>query len=139
MTDGIRDLASEHEARPARQSVAARQRKLGINERCRLGGGTRRVERGEVGYRVDVTPVNGAEQILGLASELTQVGMHGKMTVGHGLPPWECPMSAGDGRKEARENRSSLRAGQVDSALSADGRRPARRRDVIRGDSEGQG
>ena len=41
----------------------------------------------EIGDRVGVTPVNRAEEILGLASELTQVGMHGKMTVGHGQPP----------------------------------------------------
>jgi hypothetical protein len=53
----------------------------------------------ELGDRVAITPLNRAEQILGLTSELTQVGMHGKMTLGHGQPPWICPMSAGDGRR----------------------------------------
>lgn len=99
VTDGVRDFAGEDEARPARESVAARQGQLGVDERRRVGLGARGMKGGEIGHRFGVTPANGAEEILGLTSELTQVGMHGEMTLGHRLPPWVSPMSAGDGRR----------------------------------------
>jgi hypothetical protein len=45
----------------------------------------------EIRERIGITAANRAEQVLGLASELTQVGMHGKMTVSHGQPPLRMP------------------------------------------------
>ncbi len=75
---------------------------------------------------------HGAQQILGLMFELIEVGTDGKVAIvellGHNGPPsWSCPGSAAAGEKEVRENLGFREFAQVDSVLSADGRRPVRR------------
>jgi hypothetical protein len=87
VADGVSDLAGEHEPRPAREAVAPRQRELRVDKGRGLRLGMRWMMRREIGHRVGITPLNRAKEILGLAPELTQVGMHGEMTVGHGQPP----------------------------------------------------
>ena len=125
--DRVDQLHGLHEPRPARRLVAAREHELRVGE---LGVG--RVERigmvlAQLGERGGIAGVNRAEQILGLVLELVEVGTDGQVTNGHDEPPWKCPGSAGVGRKEVRENQPLLHAtAQVDSVLSADGRRPAR-------------
>jgi hypothetical protein len=91
VADGVGDFARENESRPTRETVAARQRELGVDECRRIGIGMRGMVGGEILERVGITAANRAEQILGLSSELTQVGMHGEMTVGHGQPPLRMP------------------------------------------------
>jgi hypothetical protein len=99
MADGVGDLAGQHESRPARETITSRHGELGVDERRRLGLRMCGMVGRELGNAVGVTPLNRAEQVLGLTPELTQVGMHGKVTLGHGQPPWyaRCPLAAGEG------------------------------------------
>ena len=91
VADGVGHLAREHESRPTREPVAARQGELRVDECRRVGIGMRGMVSREIRERIGITAANRPEQVLGLSSELTQVGMHGKMTVGHGQPPLRMP------------------------------------------------
>jgi hypothetical protein len=125
--DGVDELHRLYEPRPARRLVAPRQNELRVGK---LGGGRVdriRVKLAELGDRGGIAGVDRAEQIFGLVLELVQVGNDGQATSGHDEPPRKCPGSACVGRQEVRENRTvTLENAQVDSVLSADGRRPAR-------------
>jgi hypothetical protein len=68
-----------------------------------------------------------AQQILRLMLELIEIGTDGQVTIGHDGPPWfetRGPLARAT-RRFVRTVRRTL--AQVDSVLSADGWRPARR------------
>ena len=80
----------------------------------------------ELRERLGIAGVDRAEQILGLVLELVEVGTNGQAANGHDEPPRRCPWSAGVGRRRFVRTWRVGRDRQVDSVLSADGRRPAR-------------
>jgi len=70
--------------------------------------------------------VDGTEKFFGLTLKLLQIGPDRQATNRHDEPPSMSPRSAGVGQRRFGNHVRTLANGQVDSVLSADGRRPAR-------------
>ena len=74
--------------------------------------------------RLRISVAKRSEKVLGLVLQLVEVGADGQVTSGHDEPPWSCPWSAGIGHKGGSQEPLRRAYLQVDSVLSADGRRP---------------
>jgi hypothetical protein len=89
--DRIREAAGEYESRPAGDAVAAGEHVLRVGElgvACVYVFGMMRTQ-GRDCRGVAIT--NRAEKVLGLVSQLLQVGSNGQVTIGHDEPPSEMP------------------------------------------------
>ena len=80
--DGIRHPARENKARPAGEPVAARERQLCIVQRCALRCHTDGMTR-ERASGVAVATPQSTQQVLGLVTELIEIGTDGQVTIGH--------------------------------------------------------
>ena len=111
-----------------RSAVASREYELRVGELDAIRAGRMRVALAQFRGGLGVSLLDGAEEVLRLVLELIQVRTDGQVTVGHDEPPWMCPSpptraKGGSWKPIAVQSRSTT---QVDSVLSADGRRPAR-------------
>jgi hypothetical protein len=70
--------------------------------------------------------VHRAKKIFGLMVELIEIGADRQTAAGHDEPPSLRPWSARAGQRRFGDHSERLKTAQVDSVLSADGRRPAR-------------
>src|ERR1700757_4861318 len=90
----------------------------------------------EFGPSLGITSLDGAEKLFGLTAKLLEVGADREVTIvqlpGHNGPPSGLP-GPQRGRKEVRQEPWISEFAQVDSVLSADGRRPVRRRQYTTG------
>ena len=84
-------MAGEHEARPTRRLVTAREHELRIGELGAGGIDLVRMVFLELRDGVWIAAMDGAEQVLGLVLQLIQVRTNGKATIGYDEPPWELP------------------------------------------------
>jgi hypothetical protein len=105
--DGVDELTSLDEPRPAAYGVAPREGQLRIGELRVSHRDFLRMRFLELRNRIGISAAHLTEQFLRLALELFEVGPYRKMTVcEHDEPPFQkCPGPLASGEKEVRENR----------------------------------
>jgi hypothetical protein len=79
----------------------------------------------QLGNRIRVAGVDAAKEFFGLTTNLLQIGPNGQAADGHDDLLQMSPWSAGNGQRRFGDP-NVWRSAQVDSVLSADGRRPVR-------------
>ena len=75
---------------------------------------------------IGIVRVNRVEKFLGLAMKLFQIGPDGQAADGHDEPPHRSPCPLLSGKGGSAITSELWQSIQVDSVLSADGRRPVR-------------
>jgi hypothetical protein len=80
----------------------------------------------QLGDCIRIASMDGAEQFFGLTLKLFEIGPDGQATDGHGEPPSMRAWSAGVGQGGSAIASEGLGSSQVESVLSADGKRPVR-------------
>ena len=117
---------AEYEPRPARRLVASREHELRVGELCGrvrpARGDASRAPRWQPGRRGG----SARSRSFAWCRSWSRSGRTGRRRAGHDEPPWDArgPLASGEGGS-VKPN-AVLRCTQVDSVLSADGRRPAR-------------
>src|SRR5688500_19134468 len=81
--DRVGHPTRQHEARPARNAVAARERELCVGELRGVRLDPLGMVLLELGDRGPITLLNGAEQILRLMLQLLEIGTYRKSNIGH--------------------------------------------------------
>ena len=97
--DRVGELHGVDEPRPARCPIAPREHELRVGQLRGRGVDRFGMELAQLGDRSRVAGVDGAEEFLGLAVKLIEVGPDGQAADGHDEPPSMSPWSAGVGQR----------------------------------------
>ena len=122
LPDRIDQSAGQHQALPTVNAVAARKCPLGIGQLCLSRSCRVKAVLLYERHRLRLVRIEIAQQVFRLPAELSEIGANGQFAKRHDGPPINTRIRGRARRFVGTGNRSI----QVDSVLTADGRRPVR-------------